>query len=709
MIEGALSDASPLPRVREDLRLYPAASRSDGSKAWLIHDPVANKYQEVGIESYAALRCWAKCTTVGELRAEVQGSWGTQTSLGDVTSLLKFLDENNLLVESMGGWRGYSARSEQGKRGAFGWLLHNYLYFQIPLVRPYALLKRTLPYVEWAFSTRFYAAVAVLTLVGLYLVSRQWEAFMASFSSLMNIEGAVLLAVAVTFVKILHELGHAFAAARFGCRVPTMGVAIVMMLPLLYTDVTGAWTLPRRQRMLIDAAGVLVELTLAGIATILWTFLPDGQGRSLAFLIATSSWITSILINLNPLMRFDGYFLLSDWIGISNLQQRANAMGRWRLRELLFGLGEQPPERLPLGKHVAIIIYAWTLWLYRLIVFTGIALTVYHLFFKALGLLLFAVEITWFILKPVVSEIQHWWTRRSSIVTTRRSIVTGVAAVVLCFVLLMPWSTSVSVPAVKEHAVFARVFPGHSALLKSVLVAQGQTIDAGATLFELDDPLLRQNLRLVTLKLNLMRVRLGRRIADQRDRASTLEIEREIAALEVQQSGLQRQINELKVTAPINGQIVELNDELQPGRWIGRGEELAIIVAPGAGDLVSGYVSGEDLGRIAAGSGGRFIPDDPLAPPQSVIVEQIAYSGSEVIDIPYLASTYGGAIAVKEDAQRRLVPTTAAHLVTLKPVGDSPELGHVMRGVVVLDGEAESVFFRFWRRALNVLIRESGA
>ncbi len=84
---------------------------------------------------------------------------------------------------------------------------------------------------EWAFSPRFYMGVAALTLLGLYLVSRQWDAFMSSFGALMTLEGAALLLVAVTAVKILHELGHAFAATRFGCRVPTMGVAIVMLLP----------------------------------------------------------------------------------------------------------------------------------------------------------------------------------------------------------------------------------------------------------------------------------------------------------------------------------------------------------------------------------------------------------------------------------------------------------------------------------------------
>ncbi len=317
--------------------------------------------------------------------------------------------------------------------------------------------------------------------------------------------------------------------------------------------------------MLIDAAGILVELTLAGIATVLWSFLPDGPARSLAFLVATSSWVTSILINLNPLMRFDGYFLLSDWLGISNLQARANAMGRWRLRKLLFGFGSQPPESLPPTKHAAVIAYAWALWLYRLIVFTGIALTVYHLFFKALGLLLFLVEIGWFIVKPIIAELRHWWGMRGTIATSRRAFVTFACASLVMFSLLVPWSTSVSVPAVKERAVYARVFPGHSAQLKSIAVAQGQTVAAGDLLFELDDAKLKQNLKLVNLKLGLFRVRLGRRIADQRDRASTLEIERAVAALEVEKAGLERQLQELKVTAPIAGQIVEINSG--PAAW----------------------------------------------------------------------------------------------------------------------------------------------
>ncbi len=131
MIAGALTDETLLPRIREDLRLHPATTRADGSKGWLIHDPVSNSYQEVGIESYAALRCWSNSTTVGDLRRDMKANWGTETSLDDVSGLLTFLDNSHLLVEASGGWRAYSLRAEQGKQSPLGWLLHNYLYFQI--------------------------------------------------------------------------------------------------------------------------------------------------------------------------------------------------------------------------------------------------------------------------------------------------------------------------------------------------------------------------------------------------------------------------------------------------------------------------------------------------------------------------------------------------------------------------------------------------
>lgn len=121
----------------------------------------------------------------------------------------------------------------------------------------------------------------------------------------------------------------------------------------------------------------------------------------------------TLAINLNPFMRFDGYYLLSDWLEVENLQDRAFARGKWWLREKLFGLGDPPPEPFgePLGK--GLLVYAFGTWIYRFFLFLGIAVLVYAYFFKVLGIFLFLVEILWFIGLPIWRELQAWWKRKT--------------------------------------------------------------------------------------------------------------------------------------------------------------------------------------------------------------------------------------------------------------------------------------------------------
>ena len=133
---------------------------------------------------------------------------------------------------------------------------------------------------------------------------------------MFTFEGALVSVAAVILVKSLHEMGHGYMAYRYGCHVPTMGLAFMTFVPMLYTDITDAWKLSsRRERLMIDSAGIQVEIVLGMLCLFLWSFLPDGALRSAVFVTATVSWVMSLMINLSPLMRFDGYFIFSDLAG----------------------------------------------------------------------------------------------------------------------------------------------------------------------------------------------------------------------------------------------------------------------------------------------------------------------------------------------------------------------------------------------------------
>ncbi len=659
-----------LPELRQDLRLQPGATDASGAPTWLIVDTAQHRYIQIDETSHQILSQWTGGISYDELAQRVDRAFDHALSAAEIEGFVKFLADNSLTLEPLAnGWRHYAESAQRRKHGWLMWLVHNYLFIRIPLVRPEPLLRRFSPLVDVFFSRVFFAAIAILAVAGLYLVSRQWDAFAKTFQHFFSWQGALTYGVALALIKSAHELGHAFTAVRFGCRVPSMGICFMVMMPMLYTDVTDAWRLTsRRERLLIGSAGVVVELILAVLATLAWPFLPEGIWKSLAFSIATVGWILSLVLNLNPLMRFDGYYLFADALGVDNLQSRAFAFGQWRLRELLFDLRAPPPERLQPRLARTLTIYAWCVWLYRFVLFTGIALLVYHMAFKVLGIMLFLVEIVYFILLPIYSEFQRWLKERKAIAVSRRARFVGAAALAMLGVAVVPWSTRVNIPAVLEAADIARIYPQRSGVVTKVLVKAGDRVTAGQVLLEMQSAELQHRIAVTSRRMAFVKMQLARRSADQEDRAKSIVLEQELATLSAESSGLQREVADLIVRAPQSGIVAEWNSAVHAGRPISRTEFVALI--RGSDKLVArGYLAERDVARVTKDAQGHFLAEEPGYPRIAVALDDIAKAGSANVEILELASVHGGAVAVRQmNAERdrtRLAPVEAAYLATL--------------------------------------------
>ena len=380
---------------------------------------------------------------------------------------------------------GWSAK----KQNPVSRLAHQYLFFRIPLFQPQAFLLRTQALVAPLYTRTFLIVTLIVGMVGLYLTSRQWDAFLSTFGFFFTWEGALLFGAALLAVKVIHELAHAYTAVRYGCVVPTVGVAFMLLTPLLYTDVTDTWRLKDRQkRLAVDSAGVLSELAVAAFATFFWAFLPEGPAKSVAFMLATAGWIMSVAINLNPFMRFDGYYILSELTGIENLQTRAFAVGKWRLREVLFGLGKPCPETMSASAINWLAIYAYGVWIYRLFLFIGIAILVYVMTFKVLGVILFILEIVFLIGKPIVTELKEWYAMRQEIRATRRTAVTAGVLCTMIALAVVPWSGTAAVPAMVSVAERHPLHAPRPARIENMSITTGQQVSIGDVLIELSSP-----------------------------------------------------------------------------------------------------------------------------------------------------------------------------------------------------------------------------
>lgn len=696
---------APLPALREDLRLSQGQARG-GDPGWLIYDPLQHRYHEVSALGHAALAEWRAGARFADMAQAMSLRLGRAVALEEVAATVRQFDAANLLAEPLQGVASLVEAARAQRKHPLAWLLHNYLFMRWPLVRPQRFLDATLPLARAFVSGPALTFYLLATAIGLYLASRQWDAFQGAFVNFLSLEGAAGYLVAIAIVKTMHEFGHAYTAAHFGCRVPTMGVALMVLTPVLYTDVTDAWRLrDRRQRALIDAAGILVELTIAGLATAAWAILPEGAARSAAFFVAAVSWVMSLAINLNPFMRYDAYYLLSDALDIPNLQPRAFAMMRWRLRELLFGLGRPCPETWSAPLRAFVVAYGVATAIYRLTLFVAIAVMVYYLTFKALGVLLFLVEIIWFVARPVWLEMRLWWTWRRDILRRPRTWISATSAGLVAILFFIPWSTRIEVEAILEATQSQRLTAVAPAEIVAVLAHEGETVTRGQELLRLRSERLASDIALAETRMALVRVRLDRRGVDAGDRGDTLVLEGEESQLAERIAGLKRQNDDLVVRAQIDGVLVDMPRALTVGRVVERGEELGSVVAPQPAQL-RGYVTESAAARLKPGAAGRFIPDDVTRSALDVRLASVAPAASAAIEIPYLLAAHGGRIAANEDRAWGALPVEAQFLSVMTPQ-QPVAVSQIARGLVRLDGEAESFFRRTLRRALSIAIRES--
>ncbi|MDX9675404.1 biotin/lipoyl-binding protein [Pseudomonas zeae] len=695
-----------LPSLRADLQLSPAAPALDGSPRWTLADTVRGRYFKLGTAAMRLLRHWSLGDAEQVLRAANREP-GLPLAGTELEQLLEFLRGHDLISALDDQQRAsYRLKALAQKQSLWQILLHQYLFFRIPLWRPDAFLNRAWPWLA-RFGPRLlrYGLPATLAL-GVFLVARDWQRFIGTFPHLFSLGGALAFGVALFFAKLCHEFGHAFMAKRAGCRVQSMGVAFMVLLPMFYTDVSDAWRVnDRRARLLIGAGGVLAELLLACIALLAWSLLPDGPGRTAAFMLASATWITTLVVNLNPFMRFDGYFLISDFWEVDNLQGRAFALCRWRLREFLFGYGAPAPEPWSPKMQRRLLIWGYGSWLWRAALFFGIALAVYHLFFKVLGIFLMLVELVWFIFLPIMREWRQWWSRREQ-AHGPRVLLSGLALLGLLLVLIVPWRSSVELPTMLEAGRASALHAPTAARVKAVKVTDGQKVAQGDVLIELESPDLESRLAIVRREIQIQQLLMRRQASRSETAADAGIVEQRLAEAVAEYRGLTAQRERLLLRAPQAGNVRDLLPNMTVGRWLSSKDALARVVEDGA--RLRGYLAEAELWRVKPGASGRFIADDPMHPALAVQLNEIDTNGVAYVDQEALTSDHHGPIAVRRDQQQRAEPVQAQYGARLSVLDTAPTPPQPLRGIVILQGSGESLLGVAWRRMAALGVRESG-
>lgn len=697
-----------LPAWREELALQTAPRGIDGAPHWNLYDPVRNSFFRLGWLEFMLLSNWQSGMTVAELCARVRQASPLQVSHEDVLDLLGFLERHELLRASSSPARMQLLKIAKARQlSVWQWLLHHYLFVRIPLVRPEAFLQATQAFVERLWRPGILWSIAILSVLGVWRVLDQWQAFVQTFLYFFSWQGALCYGLALAGTKLLHEFGHAYTAKHFGLRVPTMGVAIMMLWPLLYTDTSEGWKLnSRRARLAIGGAGIVAELMLAGLAAFAWSILPEGSLKSAAYVLAAVTWISTVVVNLNPFMRFDGYYLLMDLVDMPNLHERSFAFGRWHLRRALLGWETPLPESEFESRKGWLIVYAWSIWLYRLVLFTGIAAAVYYFFFKLAGIILFAVEIGWFVIRPVVQEVAVWRKYREHWLGQKRAWISLLLLGLFLLVCAVPWQTAIHADGYWQAAQHTRLFPPAAARVSRILVREGQSVAAGTPLIQLEAPETEAQALAVDSRIRGLQASLASAIGDLSLREHGQVLQRELVTAEAERAYLNEARARLQIIAPHAGTVRDLDPGLYPGSWVRPQHVLArVISSAGANAYI--WVNESDVARIREGAHARIVLHRPDSQRFDAVITNIDRSASHSLPHPMLASTHGGPIAVRNNPNGELLSNDALYRVTLKV---SAGTQNQQMGLVVahIEGERQSLLGLFLRQVAGALIRESG-
>ncbi len=538
------------------------------------------------------------------------------------------------------------------------------LAIKIKLFDPSWLVRKTYPLVGMMFTPFGGLVVAAVLLSALVLAVMNWEAlFQSADQTILSQSGLLGLALAYPIMKGLHELSHCYALYRFGGQVREFGIMLLLFFPVPYVEASEATALPdKRARMLVGAAGILSELFIASIALMLWLQIEPGVERALLFNFVLIGSISTILFNGNPLLKFDAYFVLADYLEMPNLAQRSGEYLQDRFLSRILGLRSDVDPRQ--GEARILGTYGTLALSYRMLLTLTIALLVSTWFF-VFGVLLAAWVVIMGVIWPLVKVFKKGFRMTKSQNRARRVLVrlTVFLALLVGLTTLVPLPFSAQGEGRIVPLASAEVSVETSGLIAATNIVDGMEITAGMQIMRLDNA--SQTARRLAMDMNVtfLQEALSRSGLTVPERQR---VERELEVARTALANAEDLEQALDVRAPISGRISwQGGRPPPPGAFAYRGDRLGHIINPDALQVVTAF---------PAAYSGR-IDEDPtllmLLPNGDEFARPVARS--RVVDVgqqvpPELLVSAGGPVPEQPDRPGMALDTS--YIVWAAPQGD---------------------------------------
>ena len=469
-------------------------------------------------------------------------------------------------------------RRKQHEKTRIKQYIGNPLSLRFPLFDPEKLLNKVMPLFVPLFG--WFGALLWIGTVGwaAFLIAMHWTELSGDVvDRMLSVENLLLLWFVFPLIKLLHEFGHAVAAKAGGGEVHEMGVMLLVLMPVPYVDASSATAFrDKGSRMLVGAAGMLVEIFIAALAVFAWVNLEPGTERSIAYNIILVAGLSTLLFNANPLLRYDGYYILADYLEIPNLAQRSNEYVGYLVNRYVFGIDGGTSPVSAKGERGWFVFYAVGSFLYRMFMMVSIAVLVASRFF-VVGIVLALWALSSMLVVPVAKKI-HYLVASPKLASHRqRAIVASLAIVGLAAAALLwlPAPSSTRAEGVIWAPEQAQVRANVDGFVTSVLAKPDQPVRKGDVLFKTDDPELAARARVLQAQLAELDARYNSTVLTKRVQAEVINEQKKSVTEALEQASQRNE--DLQVRSPADGTFIIQDAQNSPGRFVQRGEVMAYV------------------------------------------------------------------------------------------------------------------------------------
>jgi putative peptide zinc metalloprotease protein len=587
------------PRLQPGTRIQRQVLR--GQEWYVFTHPVSGRHYRLNRKTYELVARLDGEHTLNALWNTLHRTSGDELPTQDemIATLSQLMDAGLLQSDTMPDRAVLTQQQMQQRRERQANL--NPFAFRMKLFNPSGLLDKLAPWQSIMWHPA--AAVVWVALVGwgVFHALLEWNAIRAYAAVNLLTPRFLLLAWCVyPVLKALHELGHALAVRRWGGEVKEAGVAFFLFIPAPYVDASAATAFSNKwQRVAVSSAGIAVELLLAAVALLVWTASEPGAVRDTAFAVMVIGILSTVTFNANPLMRFDGYYILCDLLELPNLATRSQRWWMHRLRRMLSGSGSHPEFGTRGNEGLWLAVYSPASWLYRLSVSI---LIVQWIAVKSISIALLALAWLGFslIAKPSWNLVQlflvpaHPGSGRWKFSLAAAGA--GVALMTLLFIVPLPSSTlAAGVVWLSEHA---QVRTDSDGRIAEILVQDGQPVVKGQPLVVMEEPALLA--RRARLKAQIAASQVEQTSGWQKVSLQGRNASDEFARLQRELAQLDARIENLTLRAGTDGVFVMPHATDMLGRHLAKGTLVAHVLAQDP-PIVRATISQDDIGRIKGG------------------------------------------------------------------------------------------------------------